>query len=77
MSKMDGTGPTGTGPMTGRGLGHCGGGMGIGWCGQGLGLGFGRSFRSPKNQLQVLEQEKKILTDELEAINLEIESIKD
>jgi hypothetical protein len=76
MPKLDGTGPTGAGPMTGRGLGHCGGGMRLGWCGQGFGLGLGRSFRSPKNQLQILEQEKQVLIDELEAINSEIESLK-
>ncbi|MFA6315349.1 MAG: DUF5320 domain-containing protein [Candidatus Paceibacterota bacterium] len=77
MPKLDGTGPTGAGPMTGRGLGSCRGGMGIGWRGQGLGLGFGRSLRSPKNQLQILEEEKQVLTNELEAINSEIESLKD
>ncbi len=54
----DGTGPFGQGPMTGRGLGYCGGnnapgrffgagrGMGRGWGfhGRGMGRGFGRGF---------------------------------
>ncbi|HOR57784.1 MAG TPA: DUF5320 family protein, partial [bacterium] len=30
MPRQDGTGPTGQGPMTGRGMGPCGGGMGYG-----------------------------------------------
>jgi hypothetical protein len=79
MPKMNGTGPTGQGPMTGRGMGSCEGGMRMGWCGrgQGWGTGFGRFFRSPKNQLQALEEEEKMLVEELEAIKAEKEILKD
>lgn len=47
MPRMDGTGPIGQGPRTGRGLGPCGLGLargnarGRGWIGRGLGLGLG------------------------------------
>lgn len=44
MPGMDGTGPVGAGPMTGRGLGACTG-RGAGWgYGLGRGRGFGRGF---------------------------------
>ena len=74
MPRMDGTGPMGAGPMTGRGLGPCGGGMRRGRCGRAW--GFGASFYSPKNQLQFLEDEEKMLTEELEAIKAEKEALK-
>ena len=39
MPGMDGTGPLGQGPMTGKGFGPCGGGAG----GRGpIGMGYGR-----------------------------------
>ena len=57
MPRRDGTGPMGTGSMTGRGLGLCteataaknrpGPGMGLGLglaCRRGFGRGFGRGF---------------------------------
>ena len=57
MPRRDGTGPTGAGAMTGRGLGACtgaeavnyGGGRGRGiglgrGCGRGFGRGFGRGL---------------------------------
>jgi hypothetical protein len=76
MPRLDGTGPRGDGPMSGRGMGPCSGRPGMGCFGRGWGLGYGQQFRSPKNQLQVLEEEKQVLMDELEAINEEIESLK-
>ena len=39
MPNRNGTGPLGTGPMSGRGMGRCGGGQGAGY---GWGLGSGR-----------------------------------
>lgn len=77
MPRYDGTGPTGQGAGTGMGMGPCGGGgMRRGWCGRGRGMGFGGGFfRSPKNQLQALEDEEKILTEELEAIRNEKEAL--
>mgnify|MGYP001767506792 CR=1 FL=1 len=48
MPRKDGTGPTGAGPMTGRGAGPCGGGAAGGGLGRGFGRGrgggFGRGF---------------------------------
>jgi len=45
MPRFNGTGPLGSGPGTGWGLGPCGAGMGRrrGW-GRGLGHGYGRGF---------------------------------
>ena len=45
MPAFNGTGPQGAGPMTGRGLGSCGGGQAYGrGIGRGLGRGFGRGL---------------------------------
>jgi len=49
MPRLDGTGPTGQGPRTGRGLGPCGGGMRRGWGCWGGGFGF-RRFISPEKR---------------------------
>lgn len=43
MPRMDGTGPRGKGPETGRGLGNCGP-MNKGFCGRGQGMGMGRGL---------------------------------
>jgi len=76
---MNGTGPMGQGPMTGRGMGFCEGGMKSGWCGRGQGWNgvFGRFFHSPKNQLQALENEENMLVEELEAVRAEKKTLKD
>jgi hypothetical protein len=42
MPQRNGTGPMGTGPMTGRGAGYCGGRGVAGIASRGPGLGFGR-----------------------------------
>ncbi|OQA04746.1 MAG: hypothetical protein BWY68_00150 [bacterium ADurb.Bin400] len=74
MPGLDGTGPLGYGPMTGRGLGLCRGGAG---CGLRRAAGFGfRRFRSPGNELAALEDEEKMLQDELKALRDEISSLK-
>ena len=56
MPRGDGTGPTGMGPMTGRGAGYCAGNQAPGYAnpvsgrgfgpgfGRGRGIGFGRGF---------------------------------
>ncbi len=78
MPRLDQTGPMGQGPMTGRGIGPCGGGLG-----RGRGLGFGargfgfRRFISPKNELISLEEKEKILEEELAAIREEKKALKD
>ncbi|MBD3248319.1 hypothetical protein GF382_03460 [Candidatus Falkowbacteria bacterium] len=42
MPNMNGTGPRGEGPMTGRGLGNCSGAKGANASTRGRGLGRGR-----------------------------------
>ncbi len=56
MPRFDQTGPWGCGPMTGRGLGPC---------------GWGYRFRRPwlpQDEAAALEDEEKVLTEELEAV---------
>lgn len=63
MSLLDGTGPRGLGPLTGRGMG---------WCRGGWGRGYGlRRFVSPRNELSALEAEEKMLEEELAAVREE------
>lgn len=74
---MNETGPTGQGPMTGRGMGPCGGGLKAGrCCGRGRGRGLQNPFRSSQNRLEALEAEEKMLAKELEAIRTEKQSLK-
>ncbi|HUM56327.1 MAG TPA: DUF5320 domain-containing protein [Bacillota bacterium] len=89
MPGRDGTGPTGLGSMTGRGLGPCNGtgeayrGAGFGrGCGRGrgLGLGFFRGFSefnaSPKKQKELLQDQKNVLKNRLEEIDKQMEDLK-
>jgi len=78
MPRIDGTGPRGFGPMTGRGLGPCGSGNARGF-GRGRGLGrFGVDrFISPKNELASLDEEEKALIEELEIVRNEKSALKD
>jgi len=74
MPKFDGTGPLGSGPGTGRGMGPCGGGMG--WRG-GFGRGFGcRRFYTRKEESEILEEETKVLQEELKAVKERLVEIK-
>lgn len=76
MPRLNGTGPIGQGPRTGRGMGFCGGGFRQGWgCQGGYGYGF-RRFISPKNELVALEDEEKVLEEELAAIREEKAALK-
>jgi len=74
MPKLNGTGPMGQGPRTGRGLGNCSGVGRMSGC-MGCrcgGFGFGlRRFFSPKNELAELEEQEEILEEELKAIREE------
>lgn len=77
MPYFDGTGPMGSGPNTGWGRGLCGGGtrQGRGW---GAGCGYGwRRFISPKNELAALEEEEKMLEEQLAFLREEKKAIKD
>lgn len=71
MPKFDGTGPNGQGPNTGRGFGGCRGGVARGYVGCcGRGLGYGR-YISAKNELAALEEDEKILEDQLALVREE------
>lgn len=75
MPRLDGTGPMGQGSGTGRGLGNCFARGARG--GYGYGRGYGRRFISPKNELSALEEEEKMLLEQLEIIKSEKEALKD
>lgn len=73
MPNMDGTGPRGMGPLTGRGLGVCrtyGSGFG---CGRGFGFGYGRGLGLCRwyanTGRETLETEKEFLKNRLAAID--------
>ena len=76
MPKMDGTGPRGQGPQTGRGLGNCASGERMFWCGRRM-MGRGGLNRSlsTEDQLKVLDEEEKALLLDLEAVKTEREAL--
>ena len=80
MPGQDRTGPAGIGPMTGRGLGPCGGGMGRGF-GRGKGFGWraGTMQVMPIQQPAVIteKQEKQFLEQELTALKQEMKEIEE
>ena len=69
MPGFDKTGPNGLGPRTGRGFGPCG-------YGQGRGMGYGRGcdwgYRAPITS----QQEKEMLTENMDALQKEMDAIK-
>jgi hypothetical protein len=75
MPRFDQTGPTGMGPMTGRGFGPCG--LGLGWRkrfgpGRGLGRYFGWSDpQTEGDKKKALAEYKKALKEELEDVEKE------
>ncbi len=86
MPGMDGTGPVGLGPMTGRGLGPCGRGLmlglGRGFCfGRGFGWrwmqnsGFADVSLSKAEQKKILQEELKALEEEKKAIEQKIKEL--
>ena len=75
MPGGDRTGPTGQGPMTGRGMGPCGRGRGFG---RGPGMGFGRGFgwrRSADVQPLTKDEEKRLLEEEKQEIEKRLKEI--
>jgi len=78
MPRQDKTGPMGMGPMTGRGMGPCGGGLG-------KGRGYGRAMCGwfyqkyqvmPKNEKKdLLESEIEDLKQELQMVEEELEAL--
>jgi len=82
MPYFDATGPLGCGPMTGMGYGFCGGGYGLGFGrggrrgrGRGLGFGYGPMYYSKKDAKQDLDDYKKSLEEELEAVKAQLKDI--
>jgi len=80
MPRLDKTGPQGAGPMTGRGLGRCGGlRSGLGRCcgfGRGLGRYFG--FNAPQTKeekIKDVQEYKKSLQEELEDAEKELKDL--
>ncbi|MDD4990479.1 MAG: DUF5320 domain-containing protein [Candidatus Pacebacteria bacterium] len=84
MPRFNGTGPLGSGPGTGWGLGPCGAGMG--WRrggGRGRGLGW-RSFwgyypnpvPTKKEETETLSEEAAILEEDLKAIKARLAELK-
>jgi len=83
MPRFNGTGPQGFGPMTGRGMGPCGGGYGPGrgfGGGRGFGAGYGRGFRqrpwTKDDEIASLEDEEKALQEEIKGVKEDIEYLK-
>ncbi len=88
MPRLDGTGPMGMGPMSGRGFGYCSGYRYFRPFGR-RGLGYRRGFdRLPYNytdpqayrisleeERDILLRQKEFLEEELEAIKRELEEI--
>ena len=76
MPNLNGTGPMGQGPRTGRGMGNCGGAKNVARGGFGLGRRFGGGARFSQNNSQSLEDEEKSLLEELEVVKKEKENLK-
>lgn len=74
MPRFNGTGPRGEGPLTGRGIGHCGDGYGSGY-GRECGRGFGfRRFFTKKEMSKDLESYRNELKSELNAVEEELKN---
>jgi len=86
MPGLNGTGPQGYGPGTGRGMGPCAGGAGFNQKPIGRGQGFGSRFcrwfgfrnqqATPENELENLEQQAQLLEQNLEIIQKRIKDLK-
>jgi len=86
MPGFNGTGPSGAGPMTGRGMGRCGygasRGAGRGWFGRGfrrIGQGLGYGFRRPwtkAEEKEALDEEEGVLKEELARIQEDKKALK-
>ncbi len=82
MPRLDGTGPQGQGPRTGRSMGNCPGTGGSGRGGLGRGRGRGQGFGrfcsgcpfwnnqsvTKEDKKQILEEEKKLIEEELKKL---------
>jgi hypothetical protein len=74
MPYGDGTGPLGLGPATGWGRGPCGRGLARrGNMARGWGWRRGYAYYSKEDEISSLKEEKKLLEEELKAINSMLE----
>ena len=78
MPRFNGTGPWGSGPGAGLGMGPCG--LGAGWR-RGLGRGFGRFWKfgpgiEKEEEKTALKEEAEILEDELKAVKERLAELK-
>ncbi len=83
MPRYNGTGPSGSGPSTGWGLGPCGGGTANGRRGGGRGLGWRRFWGyyptpalSKKDETETLSEEAKIMEEELKNVKSRLAELK-
>ncbi len=83
MPRYNGTGPRGKGPMTGWGMGPCGGGQAYGRRGGGQGFGWRRFWGyypapslNKKEEAEMLNEEVQILEGELKAVRDRLDEIK-
>ncbi len=77
MPRLNGMGPQGLGPQTGRRMGQCTTGERMNWCGRRMmGRGNFYSTLSVQDQLTALELEEKSLLNEIENIKAEKEALK-
>jgi len=72
MPRLDGTGPQGMGPRTGRAMGCCGSGSGYG-CG--CPMGYGRRL-SRKSEAELLEDELQAIEEEKQEIKSRLDELK-
>ncbi len=76
MPNLNGAGPMGQGPLTGRSAGNCDGARKITRGGCGCRRRFAGGARFSQNNVESLEAEEKSLLQELEAVRLEKENLK-
>lgn len=80
MPNFDQTGPQGQGPMTGRGMGNCAGGMRRGrGCRNGMGYNgrfSQRTYLTKGEEVKALEEEAENLKADLKAIEEQINELK-
>jgi len=76
MPGFDRTGPSGQGPLTGRGFGPCGSGRGKGFGRRFYGFGYGYQVLTSEEKKQGIEEEIKGLEDYLEYLKGELKNLK-
>lgn len=77
MPGQNGTGPMGMGPMTGRGMGPCGGGFAYGRGRRGdRGFGWRRFWGYYPTAMPSAEEEAKILAEDANLLEEELKGIK-